>query len=682
MPSIPTLRNPGQGSWVDTPTPMLQLNPSGDWDNDSLTYRFEVYEDAALTNHFVAGESDTTWWAISTALSDSTWNYWRAQSVDEHDSASAWTAAAKFFVKDDGVDDPPEISIVEPAEELLINQDTVLIRWEDNDPDSNATISLYYDTDDSGEDGTLIVAGLEENSEGTGDTYIWDINGLEGTYYIYATITDGNSSITSYGQAAITIDRTPPTVKAAPPGGTYSIAQMVSLSADEAADIYYTTDGTEPTSKSFLYTDPVEISETTTLKFMAVDGAKNQSETITEVYTIVEEPVNLAVTVVTDKGRELSGIKVYAFTEPGSYTGKNSTTDESGTALFGLEDFEDGNYKFRVDYLGSQFWSQMVTMPGTAAIEVMIEEETVAVAVTTGSGPAEGVRVYLFSESGSYLGIYEVVAGGSMNSASVEAGGGLFQVTVEKAPGSPMEGIKVYLFSQSGSYLGRYAVTNAFGVVEFSVPERTYKVRADYLGYRFWSAETQIIGDTGMALTMPEKAYRVRADYLGQQFWFDEFTWENVTIEVLMADAEITVTGGGFPQEGVNVYVFSAAGSYLGLTQATDAEGKVTFRLPESTYKFRVDYQGSQYWSDEELLTADQVNSITISVGGGTFTVTVLKGAGDPLVGVNCYVFTEGDVYLGMFGIWQTGPTSSGWITWAINSGVRWSPYLALPRLR
>ncbi|MCJ7683172.1 MAG: chitobiase/beta-hexosaminidase C-terminal domain-containing protein, partial [Desulfobacteraceae bacterium] len=750
-PFTPTRRNPGQGSWVDTPTPMLQLNPSGDSDNDSLTYRFEVYTDDSLTSLFVQGESDAPWWAVPTALSDSTWNYWRAQSVDEHDSASSWTAAAAFFVKDDGVDDPPEITILEPAAHLLTNHDTVLIRWEDNDPDSNATISLYYDSDDSGEDGTLIVEGLDEDSDGTADTYTWDISGLEGTYYIYATITDGNSSITSYGQAAITIDRTPPTVEAAPPGGTYTTTQTVSLSADEAAEIYYTTDGTELTSESFLYTDPIEISETTTLKFMAVDGAVNQSETITEVYTIVEEPENLSVTVVTDKGRELSGIKVYAFTESGSYTGKNSTTDESGTALFALEDFDDGTYKFRVDYLGSQFWSQVITIPGTAAIEIMIEEETVTVAVTTGSGPVEGVRVYLFSESGSYLGIYEVtdaegmiyfdlpagkgfkfradilggqywsdvttVAGGGMNSASVEAGGGLFQVTVEKAPDSPMEGIKVYLFSQSGIYLGRYAVTNASGVVEFSVPERTYKVRADYLGYQFWSAETQIIGDTGMALTiihqqvevtvqgvfhdvpepiegikvylfssagsylgqyqhtdssgkvtfnLPEKAYKVRADYVGQQFWFEEFTWENVTIEVPMADVEITVTGAGLPKEGVKIYVFSSSVSYLGLFDTTDNDGKVTFRIPEGAYRFRVDYQGSQFWSPDSLLAKDQVNYINISTGGGAFTVTVLKGASEPLVGVNGYVFNEEGSYLGMFG----ATNSDGQATFDLSDGA------------
>ncbi|MCG2774401.1 MAG: hypothetical protein L6406_01870 [Desulfobacterales bacterium] len=431
----------------------------------------------------------------------------------------------------------------------------------------------------------------------------------------------------------------------------------------------------------------------------------------------------------------LSGLKVYAFTESGSYTGKYATTDGSGTALFDLENFADGTYKFRVDYLGSQFWSLVITIPGASTVEVVIEEETVEVTVTTGSGPAEGVRVYLFSESGYYLGIYEVtdaagmvyfdlpvgknfkfradilggqywsdvitVSGGGVNTVSVSAGGGFLQVTVEKAPGSPMEGIKVYLFSQSGSYLGLYEVTNASGIVGFNVPDGTYKVRADYLGYQLWSEEAQVIGDTGMVLTiphkpveitvqglfagvlepivginvylfnpagsylsqnlqtnasgkvtfeLPEKAYKVRADYLGQKLWSEEFTWQNTTVNVPMADAEITVTGAGFPQQGVKVYLFSAAGSYLGLNETTDIDGKVAFRVPEGAYKFRVDYQGSQYWSPEETLAADQVNYITISVGGGSFTVTIQTDTTEPLVGVKCYVFNESITYLGLFG--------------------------------
>jgi hypothetical protein len=444
---------------------------------------------------------------------------------------------------------------------------------------------------------------------------------------------------------------------------------------------------------------------------------------------------SFAVNVTTSKSGELVGAKVYAFKESGSYTGRSAVTDGSGTALFDAASFAEGGYKFRVDYLGNHFWSQVITMPGISAVAVAIAEETVQLTVAMGAGPAVGVRVYLFSESGSYLGVCKTtdpegvahfdlpvgktfkfradilggqywsdilsVSGGGVNHASVAAGGGLFHVSLESAPGSPMSGIKVYLFSQSGSYLGLYGVTDASGGAGFSVPEGVYKVRADYLGYRFWSGEAQVIDDAGMVLTiphqpvevtvlgvfqgasqpienikvylfsssgsymgqfqqtdadgkvtfnLPEEAYMFRADYLGQQFWSEAFTWEDVVIEAPMADAEITVVGAGFPRDGVKVYLFSAGGSYLGLYDTTDNDGKAAFHIPEGTYKFRADYLGSRFWSPDSLLAKDQTNTINISTGGGAFTVTVLKDGAVPIVGVKCCVFDETGAYLAMFG--------------------------------
>jgi len=403
------------------------------------------------------------------------------------------------------------------------------------------------------------------------------------------------------------------------------------------------------------------------------------------------------VTVLTGPAEPLVGVKCYAFTEAGSYLGMFEETDNNGIVSF---DLGNGAYKFRIDYLGYQFWSDVVTIPDVSSVEVMINEEVVEVTVTTVSGPAEGVRVYLFTESSTYLGLNQqtdaagkvsfdlpvgknykfradilgsqywseviTVTSGGVNSVALAAGGGQMQVTVQKAPGVPLAGINTYLFTASGSYLGLSQVTDANGVATFAVPEGTYKVRADYLGYQFWGDEAQVTGNTEIVLTiahqsveitvqgsfqgasepfagvavylftaagsylgqnlqtdangkvtfdLPEQSYKVRADYLGQQYWSGEFVWQDTVVAIPMADAEITVTGGGFPQEGVPIYVFSASGSYLGLNQATDVDGQVSFHLPANSYKFRVDYQGSQYWSAEETLTPDQTNPISISVG-------------------------------------------------------------------
>jgi len=84
-------------------------------------------------------------------------------------------------------------------------------------------------------------------------------------------------------------DVTAPTVTANPVGGNYDTAQSVVLTANDesATTIYYTTDGTEPTSSSSTqYTGPININTTTTLKFMAIDAAGNQGTTQTETYNI------------------------------------------------------------------------------------------------------------------------------------------------------------------------------------------------------------------------------------------------------------------------------------------------------------------------------------------------------------------------------------------------------------
>ena len=62
--------------------------------------------------------------------------------------------------------------------------------------------------------------------------------------------------------------------------------QTVTLSTDEAAEIYYTTDGSEPTTASVHYTSPMEIGEDTTLKIIAIDAVGNQSGVVTETYVI------------------------------------------------------------------------------------------------------------------------------------------------------------------------------------------------------------------------------------------------------------------------------------------------------------------------------------------------------------------------------------------------------------
>ena len=72
-----------------------------------------------------------------------------------------------------------------------------------------------------------------------------------------------------------------------PAAGTYTEEQNVSITcATEGADIFYTTDGTDPTVSSTQYTGPFIVSETTTVKAIATKAGYNNSAIASATYTI------------------------------------------------------------------------------------------------------------------------------------------------------------------------------------------------------------------------------------------------------------------------------------------------------------------------------------------------------------------------------------------------------------
>ena len=72
-----------------------------------------------------------------------------------------------------------------------------------------------------------------------------------------------------------------------PPGGTYTGAQTVTIStATPGATIYYTTNGTTPTTSSSVYSGPITVSTSETLEAIAVATGYTQSTVATATYTI------------------------------------------------------------------------------------------------------------------------------------------------------------------------------------------------------------------------------------------------------------------------------------------------------------------------------------------------------------------------------------------------------------
>ncbi|MCP4705501.1 MAG: hypothetical protein GY865_12945, partial [candidate division Zixibacteria bacterium] len=379
--SVPTLKNPGNTAWVDTRTPVLSVHPAIDPDQDKLEYKFEIYSNQTLTHFVVQGDSADPDWTIPVNLRNNTRYYWRAQAIDEHGVPSAWTVVSEFFVSLNLINEVPEIEIIEPFEDLYTQDQAINIQWSDSDPDSSAIISLFYDTDNQGEDGVLIVDNIEEDQDNDQDSYVWDVSALEdGIYYIYALIRDEDASIYRYAPIMITIDRTPPGLSISPEPGNYDEPQSVVITSDETAQIFYTIDGTEPGANSLRYTDPIEISEPTILKCIAQDPTGNISEVITSEYLFNLDMVTLNVA---DSNNPIANTTVYVFKESGNYYGTSGKTDAEGLALFDPAGFEPGTYKYRVDYLGNQFWSESFQMPDDMYTELVIPTENVTLDVTT-----------------------------------------------------------------------------------------------------------------------------------------------------------------------------------------------------------------------------------------------------------------------------------------------------------
>ena len=147
---------------------------------------------------------------------------------------------------------------------------------------STQTVSLTSD------DGSSTIYYTIDGSDPTvsSTVYTGPITVSNTTTLKYVAVDEANNASPSYTQTYI-IDTMAPNVTANGTGGVFNKAQTVVLTSDDpTATIYYTTDGTDPTTSSTVYTGAISISNTTTLKYVAVDEANNASPIYTETYII------------------------------------------------------------------------------------------------------------------------------------------------------------------------------------------------------------------------------------------------------------------------------------------------------------------------------------------------------------------------------------------------------------
>ncbi len=331
---------------------------------------------------------------------------------------------------------------------------------------------------------------------------------------------------------------------------------------------------------------------------------------------------SVLVTVLDTNGSPAAGLSVYAF-NGATYTGYTKTTDANGQASFILP---QGSYRFRADKNGVQFWSgssNHCTIPGCASASVTVTIPVVVTVLDTDGNPAAGLTVYAFNGA-AYSGYYKTTDAsgqatftlpqadyrfradkngvqfwsGTVNhctipgceSASVTVTVPVV-VTVLDTDGTPQSGLTVYAFDGT-TYTGYYKTTNVSGQATFTLPQGSYRFRADKNGTQFWS-------DTQNHCTLPG------------------CTAANVTVTIPVI---VTILNtNNTPQAGLPVYAFNGS-TYTGYNKTTNADGQATFTLPLGNYRFRADKSGGQYWSGSQnhcAIPGCTTAAISVAATGG-----------------------------------------------------------------
>ncbi len=233
--------------------------------------------------------------------------------------------------------------------------------------------TIHFDKNSDEATGTMPVQSEEEGStallmenrfERAGYTFAGWNTKADGTGTAYADRTGvvriafgEETSITLYAQWERVSQVSAPYANIASESTVEKGTKLVLSCADEGVEIYYTTDNTEPTKESLLYTQPIILNEDITIKAAAFKERYETSETIVLFYTVVEEDVIYTITFDKNSDEAIGEMPQQSLAKDGFiwlqenafvwdgylFTGWNTQADGSGTS------YRDGAVLFGSD---------------------------------------------------------------------------------------------------------------------------------------------------------------------------------------------------------------------------------------------------------------------------------------------------------------------------------------------
>ncbi|MEM7020048.1 MAG: trypsin-like serine protease, partial [Pseudomonadota bacterium] len=200
---------------------------------------------------------------------------------------------------------------------MASNNTSISFNWDM--PTDSAIAGFSYVLDNQAETIPPMMAMGDQNM--TGSTVDTSTLGGDGMYYFHISAANSSGSISDpVHLGPFAIDTQAPSSSASPAGGNYNDTQNVTLSADETATIFFTTDGSNPTMSSMEYSTPISINSDTTLSFFAVDSANNTETPVnTETYTFMAADTTPPMSSANPAGDTYSEVPLRLHVERGSH---------------------------------------------------------------------------------------------------------------------------------------------------------------------------------------------------------------------------------------------------------------------------------------------------------------------------------------------------------------------------